>query len=68
MSRLHFVLLTTLGSGAWNAAFVLAGYALAARFQQVERYSIWIDGAVYAALAVLVALGVRRALQRRQDA
>ena len=67
MPRLRFVLLTALGSGVWNAGFVLAGYGLGARFTQVERYSSWFNAAFYVALALLVAWGVRRGLQRRRQ-
>jgi membrane protein DedA with SNARE-associated domain len=65
MPRWRFLVLTTIGSGAWNAVFVLAGYALGAQFEQVEQYSSWLNRAVYLAIAVLLALGVRRALRRR---
>lgn len=65
MPRWRFVLLTAVGSGAWNAAFVLGGWALGTRFTEVERYSGWLNAAVYTAIAVLLALGVRRALRRR---
>lgn len=67
MPRLRFVLLTALGSGVWNAGFVLAGYGLGAQFRQVERYSSWFNAAFYAALVLLVAWGVRRGLQRRRQ-
>ena len=67
MSRLRFVLLTTLGSGVWNAVFVYAGYALGAQFQKVGQYSTYLNYAIYAALLVLLALGVRRAVRRRQS-
>ncbi len=66
MPRWRFVLLTTIGSGLWNAVFVLTGYALGARFSQVERYSGWLNTAVYAAIGLLLALGLRRALRRRR--
>ena len=65
MPRWRFIVLTTVGSGLWNAVFVLGGWALGAQFQEIERYSGWLNTAVYAALAVLLALGVRRALRRR---
>lgn len=65
MPRGRFVVLTTLGSGVWNAVFVGAGYALGARFEEVERYSGVLNAVVYAAIAVVVLLGVRRALLRR---
>ena len=68
MPRLRFTLLTALGSGVWNTVFVYAGYALGAQFQQVGRYSSYLNYAIYAALLVLVALGVRRAVRRRQSA
>lgn len=61
-----FTLLTAVGSGLWNTVFVLAGYGLGAQFQQVEQYSAWLNYAIYAAIAVLVGLGVRRALRRRR--
>jgi membrane protein DedA with SNARE-associated domain len=66
MPRWRFVVLTTLGSGLWNAVFVGAGYALGSQFDQIERYSGWLNTAVYAAIAVLLALGLRRALRRRR--
>jgi membrane protein DedA with SNARE-associated domain len=65
MPRLQFVLLTALGSGVWNTVFVLAGYVLGSQFTQVERYSTWLNIAVYAGIGVLVALGVRRRLRER---
>lgn len=67
MPRWRFIVLTTIGSGVWNAAFVLAGWALGARFKDVERYSSWLNTAVYVAIAVLLALGVRRVLRRRSS-
>ena len=66
MPRWRFVVLTTIGSGLWNTVFVGGGYALGEQFDQVERYSGWLNTAVYAAIAVLLALGVRRALRRRR--
>jgi membrane protein DedA with SNARE-associated domain len=65
MPRWRFLVLTTIGSGVWNAVFVLAGYALGSQFEQVEQYSSWLNRAVYLAIAVLIVLGVRRALRRR---
>jgi membrane protein DedA with SNARE-associated domain len=64
MPRWRFVVLTTIGSGAWNTVFVGAGYALGAQFDEIERYSGWLNTAVYAAIAVLLLLGLRRALRR----
>ena len=66
MPRWRFLVLTTIGSGVWNAVFVVSGYALGEQFDQIERYSGWLNTAVYAAIAVLLALGLRRALRRRR--
>ena len=66
MPRWRFLVLTTIGSGVWNAVFVVSGYALGAQFDQIERYSGWLNTAVYVAILVLVLLGLRRALRRRR--
>ena len=66
MPRWRFVVLTTIGSGLWNAVFVGTGYALGEQFEDVERYSGWLNTAVYVAILVLLALGLRRALRRRR--
>ena len=68
MPRWRFVLLTTLGSGVWNSFFVVAGYALGSQFEQVGQYSSYLNYAIYAAIVVLLALGLRRALRRRRTA
>jgi membrane protein DedA with SNARE-associated domain len=65
MPRWRFLVLTTIGSGVWNAVFVLAGYGLGSQFDEVEQSSSWLNRAVYLAIAVLLVLGVRRALRRR---
>ena len=67
MPRVPFLLLTALGSGVWNTVFVLAGYGLGAQFTEVERYSAWLDTAVYVGIGVLVALGVRRRIRERSS-
>ena len=66
MPRWRFLVLTTIGSGVWNAVFVLSGYALGERFDEIERYSGWLNTAVYAAIGVLLLLGLRRVLRRRR--
>ena len=66
MPRWRFLVLTAIGSGLWNAVFVGAGYALGEQFDEIERYSGWLNTAVYAAIAVLLLLGLRRALRRRR--
>lgn len=67
MPRWRFVLLTGLGSLVWNATFVGGGYALGAQFDRVEEYSGYLNLAVYAAIVVLLGLGVRRALRDRRE-
>lgn len=67
MPRWRFALLTGLGSLVWNTAFVGGGYALGAQFDRVEEYSGYLDLAVYTAIAVLLVLGVRRALRDRRE-
>ena len=66
MPRWRFLVLTTIGSGVWNAVFLFAGYALGAQFDEIERYSGWLNTAVYAAIGVLLLLGLRRLLRRRR--
>jgi membrane protein DedA with SNARE-associated domain len=68
MPRWRFAVLTTLGSLAWNATFVLGGFALGEQFADVERYSSYLNLAVYLAIGVLIALGVRRWLRERRAA
>lgn len=67
MPRWRFVLLTGLGSLTWNATFIGGGDALGAQFERVEDYSGYLNTAVYAAIVVLLALGVRRALRDRRE-
>lgn len=67
MPRWRFLVLTAIGSGLWNSVFVGAGFALGSQFDQVERYSGWLNTAVYAAILVLLGLGLRRALRRRRS-
>ncbi|MGR6321845.1 DedA family protein [Micromonospora soli] len=62
----EFVLLTTLGSGGWNALIVGLGFALGSRWQQVGRYSDWFNYAILAAFAVMTASWVVRKLRRRR--
>ncbi|MGI5184466.1 DedA family protein [Dactylosporangium sp. CA-152071] len=56
-----FVLLTTAGSGVWNALFIGAGWMLAERWQQVDRFSAPAGTAVGVLLAACaVTLAVRK--------
>ncbi|TQM39016.1 membrane protein DedA with SNARE-associated domain [Pseudonocardia cypriaca] len=61
----RFLVLTTIGSGVWNAAFIALGWALGNNWDQVERYLGPISYVVLGLLAVgLVVLIVRRVRSR----
>ncbi|PWR06586.1 DedA family protein [Micromonospora acroterricola] len=62
----EFILLTTIGSGVWNALIVGAGYALGSRWQDVERYSDWFNYGIVAVFVVMVAGWVVRKVRRRR--
>ncbi|GAB3944910.1 DedA family protein [Micromonospora vulcania] len=62
----EFILLTTIGSGAWNALLVGAGYTLGSRWQDVERYSDWFNYAIGAVFVLLVVSWVVRKVRRRR--
>ncbi|WBB66678.1 DedA family protein [Micromonospora sp. WMMD812] len=61
----EFVVLTTVGSGIWNALFVGGGYALGSRWQQVERYSTWFDYGIIAIFVGMIALWAVKKVRRR---
>ncbi len=63
MPRHTFLALTTAGSLVWNAVWVWAGYLLGSRWEEVGRYSDWLN---YGLLAALAALAVRFTWQRRE--
>lgn len=51
----RFSALTLLGSGVWNAVLIGAGWVLGERWGRVEQYSSWIDLALVASAALLLA-------------
>jgi membrane protein DedA with SNARE-associated domain len=57
----QFSLYTLLGSAVWNSLFIVGGYLLGDRWQDVGRYS---DPINYAVLAVIALLGVRFVVKR----
>ncbi|CCH21069.1 DedA family protein [Micromonospora lupini] len=63
----EFVLLTTIGSGVWNALIVGSGYALGSRWQDVARYSDWFNYAIGAVFVVMVVGWVIRKIRRRRE-
>jgi membrane protein DedA with SNARE-associated domain len=65
MPMLRFVLLTAIGSGVWNAAFIALGWVLGENWEQVEGFLGPVSYVVLALLAVgLVVLVVRRLRSR----
>ncbi|MCP3784474.1 MULTISPECIES: DedA family protein [Micromonospora] len=62
----EFVLLTTLGSGVWNALIVGAGFALGSRWEQVNQYSDWFNYAIFAVFAVMIVSWVVKKVRRRR--
>ena len=66
MSFTRFTVLTTIGSLAWNAVLVGAGYALGTQWRTVERYSEVVDLVVYALVAGSLVLFVVRQLRKRR--
>jgi membrane protein DedA with SNARE-associated domain len=66
MPLVQFSLLTTLGSGIWNALFVGLGYQLGSRWQEIDRYSTWFDYGILAVLVLMiVGWAVKKARRRR---
>ena len=64
MPRPRFLLLTTVGSTAWNAALIGAGFALGRRWTVVERWTGWLDVALVVGLLAVVGRLVQRRLRR----
>lgn len=62
----EFVLLTTLGSGVWNALIVGLGYALGSRWEDVDRYSSWFNYAIFVVFAFMIASWAMKKLRRRR--
>ena len=66
MSLTRFTVLTTVGSLAWNAILVGAGFALGTQWRTVERYSEVVDLVVYALIGGSLVLFVVRQLGKRR--
>jgi membrane protein DedA with SNARE-associated domain len=64
----RFVVLTAIGSGVWNALFVLGGYLLGERWQDVQRYSHWFDYAMAAFFVAAVGWWVAGKVRARRRA
>jgi membrane protein DedA with SNARE-associated domain len=57
MPLVKFTVLTSIGTGVWNAAFIAAGWFLAEKWQEVDHYmgpvSFVVIGLIVVGLAVL---------------
>lgn len=60
-----FVPYTLLGSGAWNTLFVVAGFQLGARWEDIGRYSAVFNKIILVSMAVLMVRFLARRLRRR---
>ncbi|MEU1603671.1 DedA family protein [Micromonospora matsumotoense] len=63
----EFVLLTTLGSGVWNALIVGLGYTLGSRWQDVEKYSDWFNYAIFAVFALMIVSWAGKKIRSRRN-
>ncbi|MFF3864910.1 DedA family protein [Micromonospora sp. NPDC001898] len=66
MPLVEFVLLTTLGSGVWNALIVGAGFALGSRWEEVDQYSSWFNYAIFAVFGVMILSWAVKKVRRRR--
>ncbi|MCA0143845.1 DedA family protein [Blastococcus sp. LR1] len=66
MPLVKFILYTSVGSALWNALFVLLGYGLGARWQQVGAYSSYINNTTIALIVVAITIGVIRRVRTRR--
>ncbi|MBO0901416.1 DedA family protein [Cellulomonas sp. zg-ZUI199] len=55
MNPWRFTLYTLVGSAVWNGGLVWAGHALGSQWQDIGRYSDWLNAVVYAVMAVVLA-------------
>ncbi|MCI4062441.1 DedA family protein [Micromonospora sp. R77] len=62
----EFVLLTTVGSGAWNALIVGLGFALGSQWQQVDRYSSWFNYAIFVVFGIMIVSWVTKKVRKRR--
>ncbi|MBP1785378.1 DedA family protein [Micromonospora chalcea] len=62
----EFILLTTLGSGVWNALIVGAGFTLGSRWEDVDRYSSWFNYAIFAVFGFMIVSWAVKKVRRRR--
>ena len=63
-----FTLLTTIGSGVWNLLFVGGGFLLGERWQNIDKYSHYLDYAIYALIVGAVVWWIVKKLRQRRAA
>jgi membrane protein DedA with SNARE-associated domain len=64
----RFTVFTTIGSGVWNALFIGAGYLLGERWQNVDKYSHWLDYAIWVVIVFAVGSWVIKKVRKRRRA
>lgn len=65
MSLPRFVLLTTLGSGAWNVLFISAGFALGSSWEDAGQHSDVINYVLYGLIALAIVVLVWKRVRPR---
>jgi membrane protein DedA with SNARE-associated domain len=69
MPLVTFSVFTIAGSGIWNGLLIGLGAALGTQYELVERYSAYLNYAVYAAIAIVILwLIIRQARKRSRTA
>jgi membrane protein DedA with SNARE-associated domain len=69
MNLVTFSIFTIAGSAIWNGLLIGLGAALGTQYEIIEKYSDYLNYAVYAAIAGVIAwLVIRRIRRRRADA
>jgi len=67
MNLLTFSIFTIAGSAVWNTLLISVGAALGTQYELVNRYSTYLNYAVYAALAAGIVLLIVRRARRTND-
>jgi membrane protein DedA with SNARE-associated domain len=68
MDLISFSIFTIVGSGIWNTLLILLGAALGTQYRLVDQYAQYLNYAVYAAIAGVVAWLISRRIRRRRRA
>ena len=68
MNLLTFSIFTIAGSGLWNGLLIGLGVLLGAQYQLIDQYSQYLNYAIYAGIAVVIVLLIRRRVRRRAPA